>query len=227
MLLHSLKTNWLRVAVHLGAWIPVAIIIWDALTNQLGAEPIREIILRTGKTALVLLVLSLACTPANTLLGFKPALKVRRALGLYAFFYALAHLTTFVGIDYLFDVALLADAILEKPYALVGAAAFLVLLPLALTSTKASMKRLGQMWNKLHRAVYLAAILVIVHFVWLVKLDVREPLIFGAIVALLLALRINFIRRFIAHWRSRMSNPQSRASLTRKINFPTDAKEHG
>ena len=206
MSLQSLKTNWLRVAVHIGAWIPAGVMIWAALTNQLGAEPISEIILRTGKTALVLLVLSLACTPANTLLGFKPALKVRRALGLYAFFYALAHLTMFVGVDYLFDVVLLADAILEKPYALVGAAAFLVLLPLALTSTKASMKRLGQTWNKLHRAVYLAAILVIVHFVWLVKLDVREPLIFGASIAFLLALRIHFIRRFIAHWRGRIGN---------------------
>ncbi|MCI0475510.1 MAG: ferric reductase-like transmembrane domain-containing protein, partial [Anaerolineales bacterium] len=130
-MIHALKTQWLRIVVHIGAWIPFAVIAWDALMNQLGAEPIREIILWTGKTALILLALSLACTPANTLLGFKSALKVRRALGLYAFFYALAHATMFIGVDYGFDFALLQGAILERPYALVGASAFLILVPLA------------------------------------------------------------------------------------------------
>ncbi|MBM3129410.1 MAG: sulfoxide reductase heme-binding subunit YedZ [Chloroflexi bacterium] len=201
-MLHALRTQWLRVVVHIGAWIPFAVIVWDALTNQLGAEPIRETILRTGKTALILLVLSLACTPANTLFGFKSALKVRRALGLYAFFYALAHATMFIGVDYGFDLALLQGALLERPYALVGAAAFLILLPLALTSTKGWMKRLGRRWTMLHRGVYLAALLVIAHFVWLVKLDVREPLTYGAIVLLLLALRIRLIREGVVRLRA-------------------------
>jgi len=97
MMIRTLKAQWLRIAVHVGAWIPFLVIVWDALTNQLGAEPIREIILRTGKIALILLALSLACTPANTLFGFRSALKVRRALGLYAFFYALAHASMFIG----------------------------------------------------------------------------------------------------------------------------------
>ena len=100
MMLRTLKSNWLRLVVHIGAWIPFAVILWDALANQLGAEPIREIIFRTGKTALILLVLSLACTPANTLFGFRSALKVRRALGLYAFCYALGHAAVFIGVDY-------------------------------------------------------------------------------------------------------------------------------
>jgi len=200
-----LRTEWLRLMVHIGAWIPLAMMLADAMTNRLGAEPIREIILRTGKTALILLILSLACTPANSWLGFRAALRVRRALGLYAFFYATLHWLTFVGVDYAFDWQLLYDAIFERPYALVGFAAFLILLPIALTSTKGWMKRLGRMWTRLHRGVYIAALLVIVHFVWSVKLDVREPLTYGAIVVALLVLRLPFLRQRIG-WRIRVPN---------------------
>jgi len=199
--MNRLKTQWLRLIVHIGAWIPLAWIVADGFLNHLSAEPIREIILRTGKSALVLLVLSLACSPLNTLFGFRAALRVRRALGLYAFMYAAIHLIMFVGVDYLFDVELLRDAIGDKPYALVGLAAFIVLTPLALTSTKGWMKRLGQTWRKLHYGVYLAALLVIVHFLWLVKLDIREPLTFGALVALLLLVRVNWIRSWINRMR--------------------------
>lgn len=195
-----LRTEWLRLIVHIGAWIPLAVMLADAMTNRLGAEPIREIILRTGKTALILLILSLACTPANSWLGFRAALRVRRALGLYAFFYATLHLLTFVGVDYAFNWQLLYDAIFERPYALVGFAAFLILLPIALTSTKGWMKRLGRMWTRLHRGVYIAALLVIVHFVWSVKLDVREPLTYGAIVVALFILRLPLLRQRIG-WR--------------------------
>lgn len=206
-MLDTLKAQWLRIVVHVSAWIPAAVIASDAWLNQLGAEPIREIILRTGKTALILLIFSLACTPANTLFGFKFALKVRRALGLYAFFYALTHTTMFIGVDYRFDLTLLQDAVLERPYALVGAAAFLILLPIAITSTKGWMKRLGKHWTILHRWVYLAALLVTVHFVWLVKLDVREPLLYGAIVMLLLALRLRPIREWSSSLRDRYGLP--------------------
>ena len=200
----ALISQWLRVVVHLGVWLPFAGIVRDALTNRLNAEPIRDIILRTGNAALVLLVLSLACTPINTVFGFKSALKVRRALGLYAFFYAVAHATMFIAVDYGLDIDLLKEAILEKPYALVGATAFLLLTPIALTSTKGWMRRLGQRWTTLHRFVYLAALLVIVHFVWLVKLDVREPLTYGAIVVFLLVLRLRWIRQWISRLRSRL-----------------------
>lgn len=201
--MEKFKKNWLRIIVHVGVWIPLAVIIIDALSNRLGAEPIREIILRTGKTALTLLILSLACTPANSLLGFRDALRVRRALGLYAFMYAGFHVTMFVGVDYAFDPQLLYSATIERPYAFVGLAAFLILLPIAITSTKGWMKRLGQTWTRLHRGVYLAALLVIVHFVWSVKLDVREPLTYGAIVVVLLALRLPPIRQIISRLRNR------------------------
>lgn len=207
MAMNTRKKNWLRISVHIGAWIPLAVILFDACTNQLGPEPIRAIILSTGKAALTLLILSLACTPANTLLGFRQALTVRRALGLYAFMYASFHLMMFVGVDYAFDPRLLYGAIFERPYALVGLAAFLILLPIAITSTKGWMKRLGRRWAHLHRGVYIAALFVIIHFVWLVKLDVREPLTYGAIVAALLALRLPPIRQIISRLRSRPKIP--------------------
>jgi sulfoxide reductase heme-binding subunit YedZ len=154
MTIKRLQAQWFRITVHIGALIPLAVLIWSYSHGQLTADPIRAIILRTGKTALILLVLSLACTPVNSLFGFKPALKVRRALGLYAFLYAAIHLSVFVGLDYGFDPALLQDALLEKRYALVGFAAFLILLPLAITSTRGWMRRLGQTWKKLHQWVY-------------------------------------------------------------------------
>lgn len=197
-MINILRTHGLRIIVHISAWLPLAAIIADGLNNRLGAEPIREIILRTGKTALVLLILALACTPANSWLGFRDALRVRRALGLYAFMYAALHLLVFIGVDYAFDWSLLYDAIFERPYALVGLAAFLILLPIAITSTQGWMRRLGRTWTRLHRGVYIAALLVIVHFVWSVKLDAREPLTYGAIVVALLILRLPSLRQKIS-----------------------------
>ena len=204
--MRTLKTAWLRITVHVGALIPLAVLIWDYFNDQLTVDPIRAIILRTGKTALILLILSLACTPINTLLGFKQVLKVRRALGLYAFLYAAIHFLVFVGLDYGFDPDLLKQALVDRRYALVGFAAFLILLPLAITSTKGWMKRLGQLWKKLHQWVYLAALLVIVHFVWLVKADIREPLAYGAIVVLLLIFRISRVRQVVSRIRNRSRN---------------------
>jgi sulfoxide reductase heme-binding subunit YedZ len=171
---------------------------WDFTQGQLTANPIREIQLRTGKYALVLLVLSLACTPIYVLSGLKQVLSLRRPLGLYAFMYASLHFLNFVGLDYGFDFSLIREDIFEKRYALVGFAAFLILLPLAITSTKGWMKRLGQNWQRLHRLIYLAALLVILHFLWQTKADFRQPLVYGAIVAVLLTVRIPWVREFIS-----------------------------
>lgn len=193
----------LRILVHVGALIPLALLLWDARTNNLTFNPIQEITTRTGKTALILLVLSLVCTPLNTLFGLKQVLVLRRPLGLYAFGYALLHFGIFVWLDYGFDPQLIGEAIAKKRYVLAGFAAFLLLLPLALTSTKAAMRRLGKQWKPLHRLVYVAALLVILHYVWLVKADVRQPLAYGAVVALLLVLRIPAVRRKIISFRQR------------------------
>jgi sulfoxide reductase heme-binding subunit YedZ len=186
----AFKFTRFQIAVHIGSLIPLALLLWDYFADNLTVNPIQDITFRTGKAALVLLVLSLACTPLNAVFGFKAALKVRRALGLYAFLYVCLHFLTFIGLDYGFDLGLIYEAIFEKRYALVGFAAFLILLPLAITSMQWWMKRLGKNWKRLHRLVYVAGLLAVVHYVWLVKSDIREPLTYGAVVVLLLIARI-------------------------------------
>jgi len=215
--MRMLQANGLRILTHVGSLAPLAVLLWDAAQNRLTVNPIQAAERYTGKTALVLLVLSLACTPVNTLVGFKPALRVRRALGLYAFMYAAIHFVIFVGLDYGFDLGLIRKAVLEKRYALVGLAAFLVMLPLAITSTKGWMKRLGQVWKRLHQWVYVAALLVIVHFVWLVKSDTREPLAYGAIVVVLLVMRVPVIRRAISRLRNRTLNFRTRSGIRSNV----------
>jgi sulfoxide reductase heme-binding subunit YedZ len=193
----------LQVAVHVASLAPLAVLIWDGLHHHLTVNPIQAITLRTGKTALVLLVLSLACTPLNSALGLRLALKWRRPLGLYAFLYAALHFLTFTVLDYGLDLFLLREAIFEKRYALVGFAAFVLLVPLAVTSTRGWMKRLGKRWKRLHQVVYVAGVLVVVHYVWLVKADRREPLLWGAVILLLLSLRLPFLRRGLTSLRQR------------------------
>jgi methionine sulfoxide reductase heme-binding subunit len=196
--------TWLHLATHAGALIPFALLLWDGSRNNLTANPIQEITFRTGKTALIILVLSLACTPAGTLLGWRPVLPLRRPLGLYAFFYAALHLLIFAVLDYGLDIQLIWRTILEKRYIVAGFSAFVLLVPLAVTSTAGWQRRLGKRWKVLHRLVYLAAPLAILHYVWLVKADRREPLTYGLIVALLLLLRTPPVRRAITQLRYRL-----------------------
>lgn len=210
------KLSFFQWVVHLGALTPLALLVIDGLRDNLTANPIQDITFRTGKAAIVLLVLSLAATPVNTVFGFRPALKVRRALGLYSFLYVSLHFLTFVGLDYLFDPELIYGAIFEKRYALVGFAAGLILLPIAITSTKGWQKRLGKKWTRLHRFVYLASLLAVVHYVWLVKSDIRQPLLFGAIVAILLLLRIPIIRRRVVEQRGKVSSRARKLSKAMK-----------
>jgi sulfoxide reductase heme-binding subunit YedZ len=200
-----IKQNWLRIAVHIGALIPLALLAFDALTGRLSVNPIQDITLRTGKPALVLLVLSLACTPANTVFGFAPALKMRRALGLYGFLYVALHLSTFVGLDYGLDWTVIQQAIVEKPFVLAGLAAFLLLVPLAITSTRGWQRRLGRRWRRLHLLVYVIVPLAVLHFALLVKSVVGrpEPLLWGVAVLGLLALRLPQVRRWFAGQRGR------------------------
>lgn len=200
------------IMIHIGALIPLAVLIWDFMHNHLTVNPIQEATYRTGKTALVLLVLSLACTPASMLFGWKRVIAWRRPLGLYAFMYAALHFLIFTAVDYGLDWGLIWATVLEKRYVVAGFTAFLLLLPLAITSTKGSMRRLGKRWKKLHRLVYVAAILAVVHFVWLVKADIREPLMYGAAVALLLALRLPPVRRKIGAFRARVLPAQRKSA---------------
>lgn len=190
------QRSWTHL-VHPLALAPLALLVLDFFGNNLTANPIQDITLRTGLPALVLLVLSLVCTPLNTLFGWKRVLTLRRPLGLYAFLYAAIHMLIFFVLDYGLDFQLIWQTTMEKPYVLVGLAALLLLLPLAITSTKGWQRRLGKRWKILHRLVYIAAPLAILHFIWLVKADIREPLVYGAVVALLLIVRIPAIRQYI------------------------------
>lgn len=210
-----------QLAVHIAALAPLAVLIGAALTDNLTVNPIQAATFRTGKTAMILLVLSLACTPASTVFGFTQAIRVRRALGLYAFLYAAVHFSIFLGVDYRFDLGLIWLELAEKRYILVGAAALLILIPLAVTSTKSWQRRLGKSWKKLHKWVYLAGILVIIHYVWVQKSDIRQPLIWGAVLGLLLVLRIPAVRRHVVQWRSRLTRKQSKQATAKSVKTPS------
>ncbi len=210
-------------ATHLGSLFPAAWLLWDYVMNNLSVNPIQDITFRTGKPALILLILSLAVTPASSILGLRQVIPARKWLGLYAFFYALGHFLVFIWLDYGLNWGLLTEAIFEKRYALVGFMALLILLPLALTSTKGWMKRLGKRWKSLHRWVYVAGILAVIHYVWLVKSDIREPLAWGALLGILLLLRIPLIRKQANTLRTRLSRQSQPAAKRPKQSVESQA----
>jgi methionine sulfoxide reductase heme-binding subunit len=191
----------LQITVHAAGWLPLALLFFDFTSHRLTANPIQAIEQRTGIYALSFLLASLACTPAASILGLKEFIRRRKALGIYAFFYAALHLTTFLGIDYGLDLVSVWRDVGNKAYILIGAAAFLLLLPLAITSFTYWMKRLGKNWKRLHLLVYIISPLVIVHFLLAVKGDITQlkgnlaqPLLYGGITLLLLALRISKVK---------------------------------
>jgi len=189
-----LKRYWLRIITHIGALVPLLLLLWNYTQGQF-IDPLHEMTLLTGEAALVLLLLSLACTPVNIILGIKSVLALRRPLGLYAFFYALLHFLVFIGLDYGFNIGYILQDLADKRYILAGLVALLLLLPLAITSTKGWIRRLGKKWKQLHRLVYLAAIFAVLHFWWLVKADYTEPLIFSIILGGLLIVRVPAVKR--------------------------------
>ena len=170
--------------------------MFSAWQGNLSADPIRASILRTGKIALVLLVLSLACTPLNTIFGFTPALRVRRLLGDYAFLYTCLHFALFVSLDYGFDFQLILNE-LSKPYAMIGLITGLLLVPLAITSFPPWPKKLGRNWKRLHKLVYGINLLAAIHFLLVVKQGVAEPYLWMILIIFLLVLRIPPIRRML------------------------------
>lgn len=180
-----------RVSVFVLALVPLARIVLGALGGGLGGNPIEEMLHRTGWWALAFLIMTLSVTPVRRLTGIGWLVKLRRMLGLYAFFYASLHFGIYVGVDQFFAWEYILEDIGERPYITVGFTALLILVPLAATSTKGMIRRLGgKRWRRLHRLVYVAAALGVLHFLWLVKADIREPVIFGAILATLLGYRL-------------------------------------
>lgn len=185
-----------KTLVHLLALTPASILAWqireEALTGSggLGADPVAEIEHRLGLWALRLLMVTLAITPLRQISGQPALLRFRRMLGLYAFFYATLHFAAYLILDLRGYWTQIFEEIVKRPYITVGFAAWLLLLPLALTSTQAAIRRLGRNWARLHRLIYAIAVLAVLHFWWLVKSDVREPLLYATILALLLGWRL-------------------------------------
>ena len=201
----------LKLAVFILCAIPAGQLAYDAYTGDLGVNPIETITRFTGSWSLIFLLTSLAVTPLRRLTGHNDLIKFRRMLGLFAFFYASLHFATYIGLDLFFDFKAIGKDIVKRPYITAGFTAFVIMVPLAITSTAGMIRRLGKRWQKLHRLVYLAAIAGVIHFYWLVKADIRRPAQYAAVLAVLLGFRL------MSKWRpaisakfalrSRSSNP--------------------
>jgi sulfoxide reductase heme-binding subunit YedZ len=182
---------WLNPGILVGAMAPVLSILMRAASGDLGANPIAEALNELGLMALVLLIASLACTPLQTLFGWTWPIRARRLLGLLAFTYAALHVTVYAGLDQGLDVRAILSDVVKRKFIFVGFAAFVMLIPLAWTSTKGAVRRMGYVkWKRLHLLVYPAALCAVVHFVWRVKKDLSEPLVFAAILGALLLVRV-------------------------------------
>lgn len=187
--------KYTKPIIFLLSLIPLAVLVYNAATDNLGSNPIEKVRLFTGDWTLYFLLITLAVTPMRKISGWHELIRYRRMLGLFAFFYANLHFFSYLILDQFFDWEEIWRDILKRPYITIGTAAFLLLIPLAVTSTSKMMKRLGKNWKRLHQLIYISATLGIVHFLWLVKADVREPLLLGAVLVLLLVLRLPYLKQ--------------------------------
>lgn len=197
---------WLKPGILLGALVPLASILVRARQGALGADPIAAAQNELGLSALILLIASLACTPARRIFGWTWPIRIRRELGLAAIFYASLHFLNYLVLDQGLSWGAIVEDIVKRPFITVGFAAFVLLIPLTFTSTKASVRRLGfRRWQRIHQLTYLAGALAVLHFIWRVKLDVTQPLIYAGVLATLLAVRVVF-------WRRARSQPERRGA---------------
>ena len=194
-----MKESDLRFAkflVLVNGAVPAALLGWDAWHHKLGANPVNFAILTTGMSALVFLMLTMLVTPLRKISGLNWIISFRRTLGLFAFFYACAHFLIFFSLDRSFSLSSTLSEMVKRKYLIVGSTALLVMVPLAVTSTNAMIKRLGgKRWRALHRLAYVAAIAGVTHYYMQVKADVRQPLVFAAVLAVLLGYRL------MVYWR--------------------------
>jgi len=181
-----------KVTVFLFCLLPLLRMFWLAFNDNLTANPVEFVERSTGYWTLFILLATLSLSPIRLLTGRTWQLQFRRMLGLFMFFYACLHVTTYLWLDYGFNWTDIVKDIVKHPYVLVGASAFLLTLPLAITSNNFMLKLLRERWKQLHNLVYVIAILGVVHFLWLVKKDIREPILYAAILALLLIIRIYY-----------------------------------
>ena len=184
--------KYFKPSVFILSTVPFIIIVYKIFLNKLGPEPIKQITHHTGEWTLLFIIFTLAMSPLKQITNMNIWISIRRMLGLFVFFYASLHMLTYVGLDYRFDINEISKDILTKRFIFVGFAAWLLLVPMALTSSKKMMNILKQYWKKHHRLIYLIALLGVTHFIWLVKKDITEPLIYLLIILFLLAFRLKF-----------------------------------
>lgn len=205
-----LKQNdirFIKLLILVNGAVPAALLAWDAWHHRLGANPVNFAILTTGMSALVFLLLTLLVTPLRKVSGLNWLISFRRTLGLYAFFYACAHFLIFFSLDRSFSISSTLSEMAKRNYLIVGSTGLLVMVPLAVTSTNAMIKRLGgKRWRQLHRLVYVAAAAGVIHFYMQVKADVRRPLAFAAVLAVLLGYRL------VVYWRRPKPLPAAAAT---------------
>ena len=186
-----MKLRFTKIAIFLAALIPLARLVWKALHDALGANPIEVITHSTGDWTLILVLTTLSITPLRRITRQYWLIGVRRMIGLFAFFYGTLHFLTYIWLDKFFDVHEMMKDIAKRRFITVGFSAFVLLIPLALTSTAWSIRRLGgRNWQRLHRLIYLTGILAVIHYIWLVKADLRKPIEYGVVLSLLLLYRI-------------------------------------
>lgn len=180
----------LKTAVWVACLVPLVWSVWRFARGEASVDPVEEWLHRSGKTAVIILVASLAVTPVRRLTGWNTAQKLRRLLGLFAFFYAVLHVGVYLYFDQGLAWSFILEDVTERPFIISGTVAFLLLLPLAVTSTKGWIRRLGKNWTRLHKAVYLAMAAALLHYVWGQKADIRDPLIVAGIVVVLFGVRL-------------------------------------
>jgi methionine sulfoxide reductase heme-binding subunit len=209
------RLRLLKLAIFLSGLIPLGRLAWKALHDGLGANPIEVITHSTGDWTLILLLTTLSITPLRRITRQYWLISLRRMVGLFAFFYATLHFLTYIWLDKFFDWHEMVKDIAKRPFITVGFSAFVLLIPLAITSTKGWIRRLGKNWVRLHRLIYVTAILGVIHYWWLVKADIRKPERYAAILAVLLLYRIAYWA-----WEKRKRTPapalaQSAAEVTK------------
>jgi DMSO/TMAO reductase YedYZ heme-binding membrane subunit len=194
--------RFIKLLILVNGVVPLALLVWDQANNRLGANPQNFLILTTGMMTLVFLVLTMAVTPLRKITGWNWLIQFRRMLGLYAFFYGCLHFLCFFSLDRGFSISSTLTEMVKRKYLIVGSTALIVMIPLAITSTNGMIKRLGgKRWRALHRLAYVAAIAGAIHYYMQVKADVRQPLVFGALLAVLLGWRL------VQYWQQRKRRP--------------------
>lgn len=184
---------------------PFFVLVFNAVTGNLGTNPIEKVRLFTGDWTLYFLLITLGVTPLRKICGWNGLIRYRRMLGLYAFFYACLHFLSYIILDQFFDWEEIWLDVLKRPYITIGTAAFVLMIPLAVTSTNNMMKKLGKNWKHLHSLIYLIATLGVLHFLWLVKADIREPVLMGIILISLLVLRLPWFFQIKSYLKNRLA----------------------